>query len=205
MPTTPRIRNKMSGVDTKPAAEYVVTFREKGFDVLYMYTLVYEWLVDNGWHDRDNDTFFPEIAYVERDGGGGKEIWVYWKLSNNYDDAPEGFANKKMDITFHCLSIKSEEMVIKGKKIKTQKGEFEINVKAYLELNYKKYWEQNKIPKFFQDIMMKRTIKRKVEKWRDNVRSDALRLREAINIYLKIPHYTPEKEGGEFWVKRTGE
>ncbi|RLE47091.1 hypothetical protein DRJ25_03260 [Candidatus Woesearchaeota archaeon] len=199
------IRNKLTGLEIKEATEYRVTWRQKGFDALIIYTMVYEWLCDNGWHDRSDENF-PEIAYIERDfGAGGKEIWAYWRLARDVKGAPKDFVTQHLDIDFHFLNLKPYEMVYKGKKIKSQKGEFEIGVTAYLTFNSKKYWSDTPIIKAFQKIMTKRVLKRKKEKWRDELKEDAQRLREMVNIYLKIPHYYPEKEVGEFWLKRTGE
>jgi len=207
MPVTPAIYNKLTNKSKKDATDYTVTWREKGFDSMYIYLMLYEWLADNGWHNR-KDEDFPEIAYIHRDFGaaGGVEIWTYWRLQRPVEGMKEGgFATEHMDINIHFLNLKPHEMVYKGKKIKTQKGEVEIRVISYLLFDEEQYWSKIPLIRSFQTIMMKRTLKRKKEKWRDDLKLEAHRLREMLNIYLKIPHYYPEKEVGEFWLKRTGE
>lgn len=205
MSVTTTIKNKLTGLSIKKASKYTVTWREKGFDANYLYIMVYEWLGDNGWHSR-KDVKFPEKAYIDRDfGPGGREVWAYWRLTKKIMGTPEDFVKKHFDITFHFLNLKSHEIVYKGKKIKTQKGEFEIDVNAYLVFNEKLFWSKTPIIKYFQKIMMERTLKIKKEKWRDELRLEAHRLREMLYIYLKLPHFYPEKEVGEFWLKRTGE
>jgi hypothetical protein len=205
MPATPIIRNKQKGLNIKPAAQYTVTWKEQGCDSAYLYQIVYEWLADNGWHNRDDENF-PEIAYIDRDfGPGGKEIWAYWRLTKQFNAAPKDYVIKHLDINFHFLNIKPHEIVYKGKKIKTQKGEFELDVSAYLVFQDEKYWSKLSIIKGFQKLMSERIMKKKKEKWRDELRLEAHRLREMLNIYLKLPQYYPEKEVGEFWLKRTGE
>ena len=139
MPVTPTIYNRLSGKSKKDAVDYTVTWREKGFDSLYIYMMVYEWLADNGWHSRADEEF-PEIAYIHRDFGAvwGVEIWAYWRMKRPIEGTAPGFAFEHMDINFHFLNLKPHEIVYKGKKIKTQKGEIEIRVISYLvfdELN----------------------------------------------------------------------
>lgn len=190
-------------MEKEDAAFYTVTFRDV-FDALYLYTLMYEWMCDNNWHDR-KDEDFPEIGYIERtDQKGAKEMWIRWRLKRRVDGAPEHFVKEHIDIDFHLLSIQEHEIIHKGKKIRTNKGEFEIIVNAYLVFDYSQ-WKKSPLLKMFKTLFQKRTMRKKIEKWTDDLKLDAHRLREAVNTYLKLQQYYPEKETGEFWVKKTGE
>ncbi len=204
MPWTPAIYNKFTDMEKEDVTFYTVCFREI-FDLLYLYTLIYEWMVDNEWHDRNKDVDFPEVGYIERtDDRDRQELWVRWRMKKDVPGAPKNFAQQYFDIDYHILALQKHEIIHEGKKVRTNKGEFEINVNVYIELNFKE-WEKNPLLNAFRKLFRKRIMERKIDRWKKDLKEESHRLREAISTYLKLQQYYPEKEVGEFWRKKSAE
>ena len=107
------------------------------FDLGEFYTALLSWLDDYGWHDSiENDLCEKAETYMGHvvDKGGGREIWFRWRLKKTPDDSSK--IDFYMDMAFHGLGLKSTEVVKNGKKIKADKGELEINIKAFVHLKY---------------------------------------------------------------------
>ena len=140
MPKTTSIRNKLAAKHVVNCAKHTINYRDVGFDGLYLYTMLYEWMCENGWHARDDENF-PEKVYIDRKTDAGKEIWIYWIFERSLEGAPTGFATEHLEVKFHFITLKSHEIVYKGKKMKTNKGELELLNSAYIIIN-EDYWSK---------------------------------------------------------------
>jgi len=181
------------------------------FDMTWLYTLAHEWLIEEGWAKRNADPEFPEIYYLQRETPGfGKEIWIRWRLTKHPEAIPKGKDGSalflfEMDVEFHVLGLKNTEVIVKGQKFKTNKGEVEVRVNAGLVVDHRKYFEQNPLLKPFKDLWIKRIIQPRLRSLQGELQSQAYRFREAINTYLQLEKLFESTEFAEFWSKKSME
>ena len=96
------------------------------------------------------------------------------------------------------LTLKDVELAIKGKKVKAQKGELEVQIVASLvedpKGKFRKPWL-----KPFEFFIYKKLLRRQKEYHEDNLKEEATRFQESIKTYLKLETYLPEREHADFW------
>ncbi len=163
------------------------------FSLEYLYKRIHEWLVEEGYcMGGDN---WIEKLYLERvDSGGGKQIWIWWRTDKMYPPMGAKFFKFYLDVDFHVLNLKNEEIVVNGKKVKTNKGECEVFVTAKMEIDPAGEWEQNFILKnrYIQKFYLNRMYKSQIEKAEDMLVRDAARLLGAIKQYYQLESWLPE-------------
>ncbi|OYT32723.1 hypothetical protein DRJ22_01380 [Candidatus Woesearchaeota archaeon] len=188
------------GKDRITVANWYVKYKEV-FDLKQLYTLVHEWLFEEGWCTR-NDQDFPEIFYSQREAAFGKDHWIRWRLTKKPEEGAI-FFNYEFDIEFHTVGIKDTEIIIKGQKYKMNKGEAEVRVNTGLIVDYSGYFKTHPLLKPFKKIWINRLLKKKIEYHKRILSNDSYRLREAINTYLRLEKILPEKEFQEFWPTKS--
>ena len=197
-------RHRFGEKEVIKAAEWTIRIRDV-FNLAYLYLMVHDWLVEEGWAPRD-DNFFPETFYVQRDNPTmGKEIWVRWRLTKTPEGAgpaaPRLFSYV-MDLNWKVIGMKEVEMAWKGQKVKADRGELEIECFCKLIIDEEKQWQSWPF-KQIKGLYTKRIIRQKVLVHRKSIYVDAYRLRDLIMNYLKLETFMPVKEAGEFWLKRS--
>ena len=111
-----RLRHRYTdyGEDRIQVASWYVKYKEV-FNLKHLYTLVHEWLFEEGWCTR-KDEDFPEIMYSQRDSSFGKDLWVRWRLKKNPEGTPKkgpAFFQYEFDIEYHTVGIKDTEIIVK--------------------------------------------------------------------------------------------
>lgn len=197
-----KIRHRYAGLDYTEIAKFMVNFKEV-FSMKYIYFILHEWLVEEGWAPKKDDKF-PEVYYLQKENPAiGKEIWIRWRLEKAV--AGTTFWKFKMDIDIHVLGLTDAEVMIKDKKVKLNKGEIEFQVATGLIHDAAQEWKKNEWLKPFKELYYKRLIRQKHDELKRQVFNDTYKLQGFIKTYLKLENYFPEKEGEVFWNKRTGE
>jgi len=200
-PTSNPVKNRFEGFESIKIASYKANVKD-AFNLNYLYLMMHDWLVDEGWGSRDNDFDFGETNYVQRDNPNfGKEIWLYWRIKK---EKPLGnpFFSFLMDVDFHILGLKNTEIAWKGQKVETNKGEFEADVNAYILYDPGKQWTSWPW-KDIKNVMMKRSYRAALNMHKKAIYTDAYRFRDLIMNYLKMETFMPVAEAGEFYLKRT--
>jgi len=183
-------------------AKWRIRLRD-AFNLSYLYTFLHDWVVEEGWAPLD-DHNFPETYYVNRDDPKrGKEIWIRWRLSKY----PEGMGGSLLwkyvlDINWKLVGVKDTEVVWKGQKVKTNRGELEMDGIGMIIIDTEKAFEKG-IFKQFKKVYYDRLMRRQMGMHWKAVYNDAYRLRDMIMNYFKLETFYPEKEQGEFYLKRT--
>lgn len=191
------------GKDKLELAKYSVNYKDV-FSMGTFYSLLHEWLVDEGYAPRADDKF-QEISYVQRENPAlGKEVWVRWRLSKIPDEASKLW-RYDLDIDMHTLGLKEVEFVHKGAKLKADKGEVEVAVVANLILDYEKAWAKHPWLKNYKEFIINKLLRSKFGLHKKTLFTDAMRFQEAIKTYLKIETYLEAKEFEEFHPKRPPE
>ncbi len=185
-----------NGVTKSEVAKFAVNYKDV-FDLKYLYLLMHEWLVEEGFCDRD-DSKFREVFYFEKeDPAAGKFYHFRWRFTK---ERPLGSTlySYDLDVNTMVLTLKDVELAIKGKKVKAQKGELEVQIVASLvedpKGKFRKPWL-----KPFEFFIYKKLLRRQKEYHEDNLKEEATRFQESIKTYLKLETYLPEREHADFW------
>ncbi|HII72504.1 TPA: hypothetical protein HA265_07145, partial [Candidatus Woesearchaeota archaeon] len=161
------------------------------FSFEYLYERLHEWLIDEGYMTTSDDKWIEKL-YLERvSGNGAKQIWVWWRTDKMW---PGGFIKYYFDIDFHVLGLTSAEIVHEGNKVKTDKGECEVFVTAYMEIDPSKGWDTNILLKneYLRNFFLNRIYKAKIEEAEDNLIKDTSRLLGAVKQYFQLESFIPE-------------
>jgi hypothetical protein len=196
----PNVKHRYTGLDRDQVAKYTVKYKDV-FSMKYLYYLMRVWLIEEGWVTREDEEF-PEAHYVQRDTPAGKELWVRWRPMKDPPGMKYGFWKFAMDVDMHILGLKETAMVWKGQKVEADKGEVEIVVTANLLFDYSKAWEKSPWGPF-KKLWINRIEKRTKTMLRNMLIQESYRFRDAMATYLKLETFLPEREGAEFWAKRT--
>lgn len=200
----PAIRPMYEGVqdvDYKIVTRYNV--KRKDIMVLdNLYVLMYEWIVEHGYAQRDS--FFPEVYMFHKESAAGKEIWWRWRPKK----WPLGEKNKlwrfDMNIDVHVLGLKDVEVVIGGKKYKANSGEVEVMFSSVLLKDPEKIIEKSPFG-ILKRILFYREWKQQFDMLERELYRESMQFRDAINTFLNIETFLPTKEWPEFWPKRVPE
>lgn len=194
------IVHRFSDKERIVVADYTVNVKD-AFNMSYLYTMVHDWIVEEGWGPRD-DSKFAETYYMQREHPQfGKELWMRWRLDKGPADRSKLF-HYYMDMDWKILGLKNTELAWKGQKVETNKGEFEVQVRAAIVIDKDAAWKGWPF-KSIKDLYMKRILRQKLLMHRKAVYGDAYRLRDLMMNYLKMETFLPMKEAGEFFVKRS--
>jgi len=182
------------------------------FDFKGFYEELWEWCKEHGWKDweQDGDTF--ERFYGERVTTGGiKEIWIRWRPYKPAEGTPSvdqpgksglGYLTYYLDIDFHLIGLGSTEIIKDGKKIKADKGEIEISIRAYIEKNYEYEFEKHSLLRHIVDVFTARIYKQKLEERQRELYREAYVLQTFIKQWFKLKTYLPYEQGENFFPSK---
>jgi len=186
----------------KPVKEIKITnFRVKYkdiFDLKQLYDDMHLWLEEYGWTDLEDGMDHYETLYLEKiDSGGFKELWMKWSPQK----VPHGndYYRFWIDINFHCIAIKSTEIVKGGHKLKVHKGEVEIMSQSIMELDYKDKWSKHWILKYFQKIFPERIYRKEIyEQHKKEFYRETYEFQNFIKRWMKLKRHLPYEETKSF-------
>ncbi len=189
------------GKERIDVASWVIQVRD-AYNLMYAYTMIHDWIVEEGWASRD-DAKFSETYYIQRSHPtAGKEIWMRWRLEKQPPGTKGKLFTYMMDLDFKVIGLKDTEIAWKGQKVKADRSEFELSCRAALIIDKSKEWEKSPF-KRIKELYTRRVLKQTILVHRKAIYSDAYRLRDLVMGYLKLETFMPVKEAGEFFVKRT--
>ncbi len=175
------------------AARFRVKYKDI-FDLKKFYEDLHLWLEERKWIDFEDGSDHYETFYLEKiDMGGFKEMWMRWRpmkipIENSY-------YRYWLDLDFHCLGIKDVEVVKEGKKFSAHKGEVELTVTAFIELDYQGQWSKHPFLKFFNQIFPKRIFRRALfEEHKREIYREAYEMQNWIKRWFKLKRYLPYEE-----------
>ena len=169
------------------------------FDLKAFYETLREYFLEQGWGNTEGDIADHwETYYGEKiDGGGAKELWMRWRLVKNAPDT--SFIRYYLDIDWHVLALVSAEVVRDGQKLKVNKGECELNIRAYLDPLYKKQFEKDFFLKQILNIFSKRVYRRTLEQRKKELYQEVYALQNFIKQWFKMKRYLPYEESKAFF------
>lgn len=167
------------------------------FDLKEFYDALHEWLLEYGWGDNEENTEHWETHYGERIGqSGAKEMWIRWRVKKNAEGAPLVY---HLDFDFHCLGIINTEVVKEGRKIKTNKGEVDMDINAYIERTYEKGLQENSLLKQFLTLFNRRVYSGTLEQRKKELYQEVYVLQNFIKQWFKLKRYLPYEETKGFF------
>lgn len=175
------------------------------FDLKAFYENFKEWLTDQGWHGETNDGKFDfdhwETLYAERiDRTGAKELWIRWRPVKEPEKAP--FLKYYWDINYRVTGMSSVEIVKEGRKIKADKGEMEITIRAFIEEKYKSEFEKKAVLKQVKDLFAQRVYKKTLEDRKKELYQETYVLQNWIKQWFKMKRYLPYEEAKGFYTSQ---
>lgn len=164
------------------------------FSLEYLYKRVHEWLIEEGYCSGGGGPRgdqWMEKLYLERDLGGSKQVWIWWRADKNYASS---FFKFYLDVDYHILGLVPHEIVVDGQKIKTNKGEVDAFVTIRMELDPDKSWDKSFLLKnrYLQKFYVNRIYRRQIENVENEAVRDAARLLGAIKQYFQMESWVPE-------------
>ncbi|MBT6774777.1 hypothetical protein HOA91_05405 [Candidatus Woesearchaeota archaeon] len=167
------------------------------FNLKAFYEALREWLVEHEWKDLEDGFDHWETFYGERiSQGGSREIWMQWRPTKNAGNPQIQYY---VDIDWHCIGVSSTEIVHNGKKIKTNKGEVELNVRVYIEKKYEEDWKKNWFLKHFIKLFTNRIYNQTIELAEKELYQEIYAMQNFIKQWFKMKRYLPYEETKSFF------
>ena len=167
------------------------------FDLKQFYIAMREWLKENNWSDSEDKSEHWESQFGQHNRNGVKEIWIWWRL---HKTIPEGtHMTYYLDFDWHCIAITETEIIRNGTKIKCQKGEVEVYVKPYMELNFMEDFKKSPILKHFVKLFKYRIYHSSIEKRKKELYQETYELQNFMKQWFKLKRYLPYEEVPDFF------
>lgn len=105
------------------------------FTYEWLYKIMYMWLAENNYKDRQGTGDKIEDFYFENvRGNGAKEIWYWWRVQKQEDE----MFRYQLNIDGHLLGLSKSERMVEGVKLKTNDTEVSLFFTAHLYYGEKK-------------------------------------------------------------------
>jgi hypothetical protein len=181
------------------------------FSLRNLYLMMRTTLLEEGWKGADGEedgsdfeVFYSENMYQKGAHRGGKEMWVYWRLSKGFGPAgrPNLYFREHLEIDMHMVYMADIEIVHQGKKMTAQKGEIEIFFRPYIMADVGGKWEDHKLLKHFKHIYEERIMRVEIEKKEKDLWREAYRIQAKVKQFLELRMHGPVPE--PFFARRFG-
>ena len=185
--------------ETQNPVIYAARFRFKYKDVFSMknfYTMLHEWLNSKEWHDPEKKDHYEDLYFEKVEPGDFREIHVWWRPEKS--SASTKFYKWKMRINFKALYLKTTEIMYKGKKIKVDKGEIEMKIWSFLELDPEKKWRNHPILKHLFNIYIKRIFESELMKQKLLLYRETYEMQNWMKNFLQMKLFLPIVYGEQF-------
>src|SRR3989338_1534528 len=115
---------------TSGIAQLKVNYKDV-LDLKYLYLLMHEWLVEEGYAPRSDSEFKEVFYYQKEDPNAGNFYHFKWRFEK---DPPNTSLWKYiLEVDTMVLTMKDVELAVKGKKVKAQKGEVEVTITGLIK------------------------------------------------------------------------
>ena len=165
----------------------------KTFHLQNIYIDLHDYLIEEDYVPSEKDWDYQEtFMWENRTQKDGREIWIWFrpwrKLTNN------PFFKRRFRINFHARRIKDVEIMHEGKKLNVNKGEVEIFVFGYLDLDPEGKWMKNAFTRTMWDVFVKRMYHKSLEAHRREMLADSYKLQEHLKNLLGQQMFSPPRK-----------
>ena len=167
------------------------------FDFKGFYEDTHFWLEEHGWKDIEEKGDHYETYYGERRAqGGARELWIQWRP---FKPAEDGKFTYYLDFDFHCIALVKVEVVKEGRKMSLDKGEVDLNITPYIELNFLEEMESHSILKHIAQLFQKRIYRRSIKEREKELYQETYELQNWMKQWLKMKRHLPYEEARSFY------
>jgi hypothetical protein len=140
------------------------------------YKFCYDWLKD------ETGLLLSEDKYKEKLSGDEKKIEIEWTGIRHVSD----YFDFEIKIEFKILGLKEIEITEGNKKIKTNKGSVEVEVKGTLVRDPKGKFERDGFQKFLRGLYEKMVIHSRIDQMEEKLIEDCEKFLEQAKAYLDL-------------------
>lgn len=145
------------------------------FDFKEIYQFAYRWL-------DEEDYFVEEKKYVEELSGDTKKIEIKWTATRKISD----YFKFEQKVDWRIIGMTTVEVDQNGKKIKMNKGGFEIKITSSLLKDWEGAWERQSYMKFLRGIYDRFIIEGRIKSYEVKAFKDGEDLAEQIKAFLAL-------------------
>jgi hypothetical protein len=175
--------------ETMQIAEFELE-KEDVFHLKNLYKLIYEWFMMHGFTslDASKDDKIEKLYWQRILPNGNSEHHIWWRTEkipnkNNY-------YKYVIKFDFQTLNMGKTDIVSRGQKIGTNKGDVILRCRAYLVLDYNRWWRNHSILKLFYGLWKRYVFRDRIEHLKTDLWVTTYKLEDVIKQYLnmKTPH-----------------
>ena len=179
------------------APHLFVVIYEEVFHLKSLYIAMHLWFEENGWTSHNGkweeptgDEYSETLLYDNRTVGNNK-LWVWWRMQK-----PSGnsYYQYFMNVNFMMLGVKHVEVMHEGVKYKAQHGELTVQIKPWIEYDYKDRWAKHPILKHFNTFFQKRVYKEDMLDREDLLLKETYRFQAVMKNFLERKKFIPDSE-----------
>tara|TARA_Y100000310_G_scaffold339712_1_gene433251 strand:+ start:708 stop:1322 length:615 start_codon:yes stop_codon:yes gene_type:complete len=171
------------------------------FNLTQFYKDLHFYLMELDWKDEEEGLDHWESYYGERiDNEGLKEMWIQWRPTKM---AEHGKFRYHIDYYMHIITMKKIEVVKDGKKLSVNKGEIEVNVRAYIDKLFIKDIEGSSILRPFKKLFYKRIYHHEVEQRKKELYQEVYAMMNWMKQWFKLKRYLPYEESKNFYKSKS--
>ncbi len=199
-----RHRYTSYGKDYQQIAKYSVGYKDV-FSFKDLLILMREWLIENSYAVREEHEF-PEAFYMQKiKRAQEKDLKILWRFTKNpYPGTTQTLWRFDLDVDIKAEGLTDVELVLKGQKVRAQKGKVEVEVVANLVMDYEQELKKKPHLKIFKFLTRKRFMELKLFLSKQ-LYNEAYTLQDEIKNYFSLESYMPERLGKEFLPKKLPE
>ena len=184
-------------------------------DVLHTRNLIeymHDWLEDKGWGDLYEvkvDDKFEHYYHEKRHQNGDREMRMWWRVQMK--PLNSSYYRYVMLINMRNIYGKKVEIVHQGQKFSTFRGDMNILIEAWLQLDYKDQWRNHWLMKHIDYWFRKRLYKPQVDSHKKDLWREAYEFAGFVKQYLNMKNpfeqpeaFHPAMQGHEPVVPPTG-
>lgn len=165
---------------------------EDVFHLKNLYKYIHQWFMENGYSSVDGNDEKVETLYLQKVlSNGNLEHHVWWRLHKFPDKNP--YLKFFVRFDFQSLNMGKAEVVDRGQKIKTNKGDLIMRCTGWVMLDYDRKWRDHKYFKLIHRLFINKFYKKQIDFYEGKLYKDLYGLQSMIKQYmqLKNPHEMP--------------
>lgn len=145
------------------------------FDFKEVYAFVYRWLTEE-------DYWIEEKKYIEEVAGEAKNVEIIWEAHKKVSD----YFRYDLKFKWRIIRMTTVEAERNGKKVKINKGTFEVKISAILMKDYQSTWESNPFMKFLRGIYDRFVIEGRIKQYEIKLDGDLNEISEQLKAFLAL-------------------
>jgi hypothetical protein len=162
---------------------------EDVFHLKNLYKRMYEFLVDEGWlaaDSADGDAIYETLYWERQKPNESQEHHIWWRAYRLPEGSP--YIAYFLKIDYQTLNMKKLEIMHKGQKFGTNKGDVILRVRSYLLLDYNNQFEKKKssILGYLDPWFRKRMYLGEIKMFKKDCYAATYRFHTMIKQYLQF-------------------